>query len=161
MTSGKAILLGSVVLAAAIVAAAFVWRAPIPAAGPGPVASAPAPETRTAETPGRYQIVKVENGVSWRLDTATGEMTACRVEGDRMLCARSTEATELPKVSAEALEEQRRAREKARDEEKTAIFDRFLAFFKWVVEQAREADRPADRGPPAPLPNDGAAPRTL
>ncbi|MPY69334.1 MAG: hypothetical protein GEU92_04535 [Alphaproteobacteria bacterium] len=159
MTSGKAILLGSVVLGVAIVAAAFVWRAPMPAAGPETTASAPA--TRPAETPGRYQIVKVENGVSWRLDTATGEMTACRVDGDHMLCARSTEATELPKVSAEALEAQRRAREKARDEEKTAILDRFLAFFKWVVEQARAADRPADAAPPAPSPGDGAAPRTL
>jgi len=170
MTSGKAIvtgsLLASVVIGAAIVAAAVVWReAPQAVAGKAPVPeAAPAP---AKDAPGRYQIVRIENGVSWRLDTATGELTACRMEGDRMLCARSTEATELPKLSAKELEEQRKAAERAeldrrgqRKEERTAVLDRFMSFFKWVIEQARNAG-PGETAPPAPSPDDRDTPRTL
>jgi hypothetical protein len=165
MTSGKAILLGSAVIGVAIVAAAIVWRAPLPGAQPQPVPvasmpapAAPPPAAKPAEAPGRYQIVKVENGVSWRLDTATGEMTACRMQGDRMFCARSSEATEMPKLSQDELA----ARDKARKEEKTAMFDRFLAIFKWMVELAQGAEKAEKSGPP-PMdraPGDGA-PRTL
>jgi hypothetical protein len=159
MTSGKAILLGSAVIGVAIVGAAFVWRAPVPTAPASqPVASMPAPAPDKTD-PGRYQIVKVESGVSWRLDTVTGEMTACRMQGDRMFCARSTEATELPKLTDKELAE----REKARKEDKTAMFDRFLTIFKWMVELAQGVENAEKSGPPSssrPAPKDGS-PRTL
>lgn len=166
MASGKSILLGSVVIGAAIIAAAYVWRGPPPPAVPTNAASAP-PAALAKNGLGRYQIVRIENGVSWRLDTVTGEMTSCRMEGDRMICARSTEATELPKATAKDLEDMRRAEEQAemerqeqRREEQTAMLDRFMNFFKWVIEQARNAGA-ADRTPSEPPPDDSAKPQTL
>lgn len=164
MTSGKAIVIGSAVIGLAVIVAAFVWRAPPPegpsATGGGPAAGAP-------DAPGRYQIVRVEDGVSWRLDTATGEMTACRIENDRMVCARSVEATEFPRMAADEIERRRaagqeaeRAREDRLREQDMAILDRILGFVKWVVERAMGAGNGDGPSPSSPD-GSGGAPRTL
>lgn len=156
-------MIGSAVIGLAVIVAAFVWRAPSPEGTPamsgGPAAGAP-------DVPGRYQIVRVEDGVSWRLDTATGELTACRIEDDRMVCARSAEATELPRMAAGELERRRaaeqeaeRAREARLRQEEMAVLDRILGFFKWVVERALGAGSTDNPSPSSP---DGSGtPQTL
>ena len=76
--------------------------------------------------------------MSWRLDTVTGEITVCRLEHDRMICARSTEAAELPRVSPQQLEAERADRRKARSAERNEILDRFMAFFERIVRFAQK-----------------------
>ncbi|SJZ68274.1 hypothetical protein [Consotaella salsifontis] len=48
---------------------------------------------------GRYQMQPVEGGVA-RLDTETGELTLCRIEGSAMSCAAPTSAEALPPAAS-------------------------------------------------------------
>ncbi len=142
---GRAMIIGSF-----FVAGALALPGDRPArAEPSPprLAAAPAPANPVPAIPGRYQLVKTENGTAWRLDTVTGEITVCRMESDRMICAKSTEATELPKATPEQLEKQRLDERRERRAEKTEMFDKFFAFFERIL---RFADKHADKmEPPA------------
>lgn len=157
MTPSKAILAGSVVIAAAILASAALFRpSPEPAlpAGHGPApAVAPAPSDAAQD---RYEIAKVQNGASWRLDRQTGEMTYCRVENDRMFCAKSSEATELPKVSADQLKAEREKAKEREAKENNAVFDKFMALFDRFM---KFVERQTGKPTPSPTPGDG--PRNL
>jgi hypothetical protein len=145
LTPGKAIIAGSVIIACGIVAAAFILpEQPAPA-----VPSTAALETPKDAAPGRFQIVRVEGGRSWRLDTVTGEMTVCRLEGDRMICAKSSAAIEVPRVTADQLEAERAKRRAEERRESTEILDRFFAFFERILRFAeRQAEREASPAPP-------------
>jgi hypothetical protein len=158
MTPSKAILAGSGLIAGAVVvSAALLLSEPLPvrpAAPETPATAAKPTEPEAPGAPGRYQIVKVENGSSWRLDTMTGEMTFCRVENDRMICARSSQSTEMPRSSADALKTEREQSRKRHDERSDAIFDRFMALFERILKMVeREAartppDAPGEQAPP-------------
>jgi hypothetical protein len=146
MTPSQAILTGSVIIAASIVAAAIV----LPEHSSlfkRETAGSPAPAAEKT-TAARYQIIKVENDVSWRLDTQTGEITVCRLERERMVCAKSTEAAELPQVSPQQLEAEREERSKARRAERNEVLDKFMAFFERIVRFAQEHSGLSK--PPAP-----------
>jgi len=158
MTPSKAILGGSLIVAAAIIASAalFLPRQPV--------------ATADASAQPRYQIVKVERDRTWRLDSQTGRITLCRLDGDNLICAESTEATRFPQKSpgdvasareAERLRQEadRRWQEEAnerRHREKVAernyIFDRFFAFFERVLRFAEK--HPERVGPPAGTPDE-------
>lgn len=151
MTPSNAILAGSVVIAAAIFASAAVFlpgRGPAPdlAGGPAPTA---APATPSAASD-RFQIVKIENGASWRLDRQTGELTYCRIEGDRMICARSSESVELPKVSPDQLKTEREQAEQRQAKEGDAILDKFEALFDRFM---KFVERQTGKSPPPPRPD--------
>jgi hypothetical protein len=162
LSPGKAIVFGSFIIAGGIFAAALVLpgsKPVIPQASAQALPSAALPDTAAVAqapsrielaaapapatgTPGRFQIVKTENGTAWRLDTVTGEITVCRLESDRMICAKSTEATELPKATPEQLQKQRVDQKRERKAEKTEMIDRFFSFFERML---RFADRHSDK----------------
>ena len=154
MTPSKAILAGSMVIAAAILGSAALFlpdRSPAPTTGGAPATTA-APPSSAAQSD-RYQIVKVENGASWRLDRQTGEMTYCRVEGDRMICAKSTQSTELPKASPDQLKAEREQAEKRQAKESEAMFDKVIALFDRFL---KFIERQSGNPPSSPEPGDGA-----
>lgn len=150
MTPSKAILAGSATIAVAIVASAAVFL-----------------PQRTAtigdEGAQRYQIVKVEKDRTWRLDSETGRITLCRLDGDALICAESTEATRFPPMSpgdvAAAREAERQRQQEADDRrrqqkiaERNYIFDRFFALFDRIL---RFAEKHPDRSqPPANEPDE-------
>ena len=154
MTPSKAILAGSLVIAAAILGSAALFlpdRSTAPTAGGAPATTA-APPPSTAQSD-RYQIVKVENGASWRLDRLTGELTYCRVEDDRMICAKSTESTELPKASPDQLKAEREQAEKRQAKESEAMFDKVIALFDRFL---KFIERQGGKSTSSPEPGDGA-----
>lgn len=132
MTPSAAILTGSGVIAIAIVAAAYV----IPERLPGEPTATKVSTAMPVEK--RFQIVKVENGTTWRLDTQSGEITACRLRQDRMLCAKSTDAMELPKATPEQLAQQQKERRQAKREERNEMMDRFMSFFERIIKYAQK-----------------------
>jgi len=157
MTPNKSVLAGSLIIAAAIVASAALFL--------------PRTADRTADGAApRYQIVKVEKDRTWRLDSRTGRITLCRLEGDNLVCAESSEATRFPQKSpgdvasareAERLRqdaerrrqeeaEERRRREKIA--ERNYIFDRFFALFERVLKFAEK--HPSRMQPPADAPDE-------
>jgi hypothetical protein len=138
LSPGKAIIFGSFIIAGGVFAAQTAV-AQMPTGIELAAAPAPAPDPTTG-TPGRFQIVKTENGTAWRLDTVTGEITVCRLESDRMICAKSTEATELPKATPEQLEKQRVERKQERKAEKTEMLDKFFSFFERMMRFAQQHD---------------------
>jgi len=157
MTPSKAILAGSLVIAAAILGSAALFlpeRSAPPSTGGAPATTAAPPSS--AAPSDRYQIVKVENGASWRLDRQTGEMTYCRVEGDRMICAKSSESTELPKASPEQLKSEREQAEKREAKESEAMFDKFIGLFDRFL---KFIERQSGKSTSSPEPGDG--PRSL
>ena len=143
MTPSSAILTGCGIIAVAIVAAAYVIPERLPDTS---ASSAATPKSVSKPAPNRFQMVKVENGTTWRLDTQTGEITACRLHRDRMLCARSTEAMELPKATPDQLRNQEKERRQAKREERNEMLDRFMAFFERIIKFAQKqagVDKPS------------------
>jgi len=163
MTPSQAILAGSAVVALAIVGTSYLDTdtpppAPQQAAVTAP-APAPAAEKKTALNlqPGqRYQIIKVDGDKSWRLDTHTGEISVCGLERDRMVCAKSTEATRMPTASPKELERERHIAELKRQremeaeraeqeklrrekrEERNETLKTFMNFFERIIRFAQE-----------------------
>ena len=136
MTPSKAILAGSGIIAASIIGAALV----LPERNSmlqknTEVASGTV--TQKSRAP-RFQIIKAENGMTWRLDTQTGEMTVCRLDRERLVCANSKMATEMPKATPRQLETERKERRKAERDERNEILDRFMAFFDRIIEFAQK-----------------------
>jgi hypothetical protein len=145
MTPSAAILTGSGIIAVAIIAAAYV----IPDGAPAtPLNKVAANKAASHPAPNRFQMVKVENGTTWRLDTQTGEITACRLHQNRMFCAKSTDATELPKASADQLEKHQKERRQAKREERNEMLDRFMAFFERIIKYAQKQAGIDDSPPP-------------
>ena len=101
MTPSKAILFGSGIIAVSIVAAALVL--PDGALLTRQNAATVADANQQTASP-RFQIIKTEQGRTWRLDTQTGKITVCQLRDDRMICADSTTATQLPQATPEQLE---------------------------------------------------------
>ncbi len=151
---GKAIIYGSIIIAVGIFAGALVLpdgggTQPAKPNGVAPTATAGNTAVRPAPAGqgGRYQIVRTENGSAWRLDTETGEITLCRAEADRMICAKSTAATELPKASPEQLAKERAEKRQQKKTERTEIMDRFFSFFERILRFAeRESEKQAPAG---------------
>lgn len=135
MTPSTAILTGSGIIAIAIVAAAYVIPERLPDTPTNKAVSSTAAQQPAAK---RFQIVKVENGRTWRLDTQTGEITVCRLNRDRMFCAKSTDATELPKATPEQLQKQNKERRQAKREERNEMLDRFMSFFERIIKYAQK-----------------------
>lgn len=106
-------------------------------AGPGAATALHAQETGTSqpmgEQAGRYQIVEAGPNRVWRLDTRTGVVSVCTLEGDRLVCTTSSEAVRPPEQSYEQLQAERQQREQAETEEKLAILDRMIAMFRDLV----------------------------
>jgi hypothetical protein len=82
---------------------------------------------------GRYQIVEAGPNRVWRLDTHTGVVSVCTLEGDRLVCTTSSEAARPPKQSYEELQAERQQRAQAETEEKLAILDRMIGMFRDLV----------------------------
>lgn len=147
MTPSKAILAGSGIIAVSIIAAALV----LPERGmmaDRTATTAIDTGTRQAVAP-RYQIVKTEHGRTWRLDTQTGEMTVCRLRDDRMICANSTMATELPKATPEQLEKRDEEQRQAKRADRNEMLDRFMGFFERIIKFAQK-----QAGNSKPVPED-------
>ena len=145
MTPSKAILLGSGIIALSIVAAAFV----LPERGllADKEASKVSEANTQIVTAPRFQIIKTEHGRTWRLNTETGEITVCRLQADRMICANSTMATEMPKATPKQLESERQQERLARRDEGKEMLDRFMGFFERIIKFAQK-HAGGDKPPP-------------
>jgi hypothetical protein len=82
-----------------------------------------------AEGP-KYQIVRADNEKVWRLNTETGEIAVCQMEGARMVCASSGETIEKSKATAEDLDKARDRERSAAREDRFATMDRLMAMFE-------------------------------
>ncbi len=136
MTPSKAILVGSGIIALSIIAAALV----LPDRGllTDRKAMLAAEISARQAAAHRYQIIKTEHGRTWRLDTKTGEITVCRLRDDRMICANSTMATQLPKVTPRQLEAERKKQRQARRADRNEMLDRFVGFFERIIKFAQK-----------------------
>jgi hypothetical protein len=85
---------------------------------------------------GRYQIVRAGETRVWRLDTKTGEIAVCTLEGDRLICSTSTGAATPPEKSYEALQEERQQQEQAEAEKQIAFLDRMLEMIRELMAYA-------------------------
>ena len=100
--------------------------------------SAPAAEDGAA---GRFQIVKSTESTAWRLDTQTGEIVACRFNGDAMVCGSTDAAVSRGKTSYEDYKKEKAADRQAMREEELAFMERVIEMFKSVVAFFMEQER--------------------
>ncbi len=106
----------------------------------GPDRRASVTSERYQPAPERYQIVRATEHRVWRLDKASGEITVCKLQRDRMMCANSTDAVVAPKRSYEDLQAERAAK-KARDRDtQIATLDRMLMLFRELVAYSIEQE---------------------
>jgi hypothetical protein len=136
MTPSKAILAGSGIIALSIVAAAMVL--PEPGTQTNKNAALPAEASTREATAPRYQIIKTEQGRTWRLDSETGLITVCQLRDSRLFCTDSSMATIMPKATPKQLETERKEQRQAKREDRNEIFDRFMGFFDRIIEFAQK-----------------------
>ena len=98
-----------------------------------------------ADEGGRYQIVKSTEATAWRLDTVTGEIVACRFEGDAMLCGSTETAVTREKTTMKEYKAEKTAERKAIREEELAFMERVIEMFKSVVGFFMEQERARDQ----------------
>jgi hypothetical protein len=94
-----------------------------------------------------FQIIRATPDRVWRLNTRTGEVAVCTLDGGQLVCIPSVEAPksqvrtyeqiEAERARAMAEAERRRQEDKARS---LAALDRMIAAFRLFVEGAIEAD---------------------
>lgn len=105
-----------------------------------PVAQAQSPE---GKRDGIYQIVKATDSRVWRLNTQTGEIAVCSLDGENLVCTTTSDAADVPKKSYKQITAERKAEEQARQAEYEAqqerelkIIDKILALFRELLATA-------------------------
>ncbi len=86
---------------------------------------------------GTYQIVKATENRLWRLNTRTGEISVCLLDGEQLVCTSSANAIEVPKQTYEErlAEKKRQTEEQNMRREEQRRKD--LAFLDRVIEAVR------------------------
>ncbi len=87
-----------------------------------------------------YEIIKATENVAWRLNKKTGEISACRFNGETMTCASSDSAVIRPKTSFEEFKKEKEKERAERRADDMAMFDYFLAYFKKFIKTAKELE---------------------
>ncbi len=92
---------------------------------------------------GIYQIVKATDSRVWRLNTQTGEIAVCSLDGENLVCTTTSDAADVPKKSYEQIAAERKAEEQKRQAEYEAqqerelkIIDKILALFRELLATA-------------------------
>jgi hypothetical protein len=88
----------------------------------------------------RFQIVKATDSRVWRLDRQTGEVSVCTLQGERLLCATSSEAVTAPQRSYEQINAERSAADQADKERQLAFLDKVFDMFRELMRFAVEND---------------------
>jgi hypothetical protein len=88
------------------------------------------------KTAGRYQIVEATPRRVWRLDTKTGEIAICQLNGDRLVCTASSEAARPDPKDYETLKAEEQAAEQQDAERKLAFIEKILSLFREFVRYA-------------------------
>lgn len=96
-----------------------------------------------ADASGKYQITKATADRVWRLNTETGEISVCKLEGENLICTTTSDAASVPKKSYAEITAEREAAEKAalaadaeRRDRELRILDKILAFFRELIATA-------------------------
>ena len=96
-----------------------------------------------ADGSGKYQITKATEDRVWRLNTETGEIAVCKLEGENLICTTTSDAAAVPKKSYEQISAEREAAEQAaiaadaeQRQREFKILDRILAFFREMLATA-------------------------
>ncbi|MCK5778188.1 MAG: hypothetical protein KAH11_05310 [Rhodospirillales bacterium] len=107
--------------------------------------AAPVAHAQSAEgtRDGIYQIVKATDSRVWRLNTQTGEIAVCTLDGENLVCTTTSDAADVPKKSYEQIAAERKAEEQKRQAEYQAqqerelkIIDKILALFRELLATA-------------------------
>tara|TARA_R110000787_G_scaffold63679_10_gene143878 strand:- start:49812 stop:50180 length:369 start_codon:yes stop_codon:yes gene_type:complete len=92
---------------------------------------------------GKYQITKATEDRVWRLNTETGEIAVCKLEGENLICTTTSDAAAVPKKSYDQISAEREAAEQAaiaadaeQRQRELKILDRILAFFREMLATA-------------------------
>ncbi len=101
-------------------------------------ATGSAAQTVEATRDGVYQIVKATESRVWRLNTETGEIAVCSLQGENLVCTTSTDAADVPKKSYEQIEAERKAAEEAAKAKYEADRERELKFLDKILALFRE-----------------------
>ncbi len=96
-----------------------------------------------ADGSGKYQITKATEDRVWRLNTETGEIAVCKLEGENLICTTTSDAAAVPKKSYEQISAEREAAEQAviaadaeQRQREFKILDKILAFFREMLATA-------------------------
>ena len=96
-----------------------------------------------ADGSGKYQITKATGDRIWRLNTETGEIAVCKLEGENLICTTTSDAAAVPKKSYDQITAEREAAEKAaiaadaeRRDRELKMLDKILAFFRELLATA-------------------------
>ena len=93
-----------------------------------------------------YQIVKSTEDTAWRLNTRTGEIVACRFDGQAMVCGSTETAVVRPQGSYEDLKQEKKQDRADKMAEEMAMFDRFLAMAKSLLAMVMEFEEKRSGG---------------
>jgi hypothetical protein len=92
-------------------------------------------DTHEAQT---YQIVKATDSRVWRLNTRTGEIAVCSLDGEQLMCTSSVQAITPPTRTYAELEAERRQREQLDAQQREEKRKRSLAMLDLMMKAFRD-----------------------
>lgn len=95
-------------------------------------ASAEAPDGQT------YQIIKATDSRVWRLNTETGEIAVCTLDGEQLVCTSSAQAVTPPAKSYAELEAERERLEQLEAQRRDAKRKRSIAMLNLMMNAFRD-----------------------
>ena len=96
--------------------------------------------TASAETHGEqvYQIIKATDSRVWRLNTHTGEIAVCSLDGEQLICTSSVQAITPPALSYADLEAERQEQAQLEAQRRDAKRKRSLAMMNLMITAFRD-----------------------
>lgn len=90
---------------------------------------------------GNFQIMKATADKVWRLNKATGEISVCSLDGERLVCSSSTEAIRPPAVTYEEREAEKKRAGEERKAKSMEFLDRALAAIRSLFEASLDQEK--------------------
>jgi hypothetical protein len=96
--------------------------------------------TASAERYGEqaYQIIKATDSRVWRLNTRTGEIAVCSLDGEQLICTSSNQAITPPAKSYAELDAERQERAQLEAQRRDAKRKRSLAMMDIMISAFRD-----------------------
>jgi hypothetical protein len=98
------------------------------------------PAASGEEPPGRFEILRANEDTLWRLDTASGEISACRFAEATLVCGSSEGGQVAPEVQRQLQREAERQRRTDELDFAERIFGLFQRFVLQVISASEQGD---------------------
>ena len=100
----------------------------------------PSPASADEQEVGNFQIMKATADKVWRLNKNTGEISVCNLDGDRLVCASSTDAIRPPTLTYEERQAEKLRLKEEKKAKDMAFLDRVLTAIRSLIDASTDRE---------------------